>query len=517
MEHLSILVGEHDLGHQCLLSQSITKHDPAARLTTVDSRAELLDAARSGPVDCIVVDDNLAPSDTGHLVDELRAHRPNTPILVISSREEQEVVIALLRHGVDDFVPKTCALRTDELWERILSAVAANHQRQHDRRLADRRLQSLQTAAHLDYLTGLQNRRFAERFLHSARSCADRRASAAAIFMDLDHFKAVNDQHGHQVGDSVLRAVSRVLRHHASRADTLVRWGGDEFLTIRTSESIVDAWAWADNIRRTLANTRIAAGEHRLRIAASFGVATSPSAEFGEPTVTMADKALYLAKDWGRNRVCTWPMTVAMEAAEVIQTDASLTPAERLRRLRQELAPRLGAAQAEHIGEHARSVRRVAATLARAMRLSPSQVADVELAAEFHDIGKTAVPESLLATPRRLSPSERRFVAEHARFGADLMRMCGASERVTGAVAGLHGRFDLGYADGPDFLRGESPYTRILTVADAFVAMHSPRPYREPMTSSQILLELRRERGKQFDPDVVDTAHFLQDALLAIA
>ncbi len=156
-----------------------------------------------------------------------------------------------------------------------------------------------------DPLTGLYNRAF---FLSQFGPLADRGAlkglGTAVLMLDIDHFKRINDTHGHEVGDAVLREVAGVLRQ-ATRSDDLVaRYGGEEFVVALPVAAPDQATERAERVRATLASRRILAGGIPLRVTASLGLAFTPA---GRPRsvsalISTADRGLYQAKNSGRDR-----------------------------------------------------------------------------------------------------------------------------------------------------------------------------------------------------------------------
>jgi two-component system cell cycle response regulator len=160
--------------------------------------------------------------------------------------------------------------------------------------------------AHVDGLTGLANRRHAEEVLAAEISRALRFGGSLAVVMtDLDHFKSVNDEHGHPVGDTVLRRFARLLEASIRDVDLAARWGGEEFLLILPGTDGAGAARLAERIRTRLAETTLLTPEGVPIVAtASFGVAaTAEEPGSAEELVAEADAALYAAKRAGRNRV----------------------------------------------------------------------------------------------------------------------------------------------------------------------------------------------------------------------
>ena len=160
--------------------------------------------------------------------------------------------------------------------------------------------------AHVDGLTGLANRRHSEEALTAELSRAARFGGSLSVVMtDLDNFKAVNDEHGHPVGDTVLRRFARLLEASVRDVDTAARWGGEEFLLILPGTDAEGATQLAERIRTRLEETTLLTPEGiPIRATASFGVAAAGEDEVSaERLVAAADAALYAAKRAGRNRV----------------------------------------------------------------------------------------------------------------------------------------------------------------------------------------------------------------------
>jgi diguanylate cyclase (GGDEF)-like protein len=169
-------------------------------------------------------------------------------------------------------------------------------------RIANRQLRRL---SQVDALTGLLNRgaidaRLEEETLRSRRE----HTALSLIMLDIDHFKRVNDEHGHVRGDEVLRALAQRVRKLARTTDIVGRYGGEEFLLVLPHTGNVEAEGLAERLRAHVAETPVAG----LPLTASFGVTTCPSGESLPPLalVERADSALYRAKNAGRNRVAAF-------------------------------------------------------------------------------------------------------------------------------------------------------------------------------------------------------------------
>lgn len=165
--------------------------------------------------------------------------------------------------------------------------------------------QQLKAVAERDSLTGLHNRRFLHLYAESLADSAGRDGfKLAVLLLDLDRFKAVNDSHGHDMGDDVLRAVAATLVANVRASDVVVRYGGEEFLVILPDMPSSRAAEVAEKLRGAVASLRISRGSVVLRPTVSVGVAHLPTdgADL-DGVVRHADAALYSAKAGGRNRV----------------------------------------------------------------------------------------------------------------------------------------------------------------------------------------------------------------------
>jgi len=167
--------------------------------------------------------------------------------------------------------------------------------------------QVLQDLSVRDPLTGLFNHREFYRLLTEELERARRyRHPLSVLMLDLDYFKKVNDTYGHQAGDHALTAVTGLIVRELRRVDEIARYGGEEFAIILPETSGAEAMAFADRIRQAVASLSVSVSKtEEINLTVSIGFAVYPyDAETGDELVNMADKALYRAKNEGRNRVC---------------------------------------------------------------------------------------------------------------------------------------------------------------------------------------------------------------------
>jgi two-component system, cell cycle response regulator len=165
---------------------------------------------------------------------------------------------------------------------------------------------ALQTLATVDGLTGVYNRREFNRWLHIEIERARReRHSLSLVMVDIDHFKRLNDQYGHQSGDSALRWIGAMLSENIRPGDIVARYGGEEFALILPQTTELEALVVAERIRQSIAAQPLEVlNQQRIDMTASLGLATFPDQAQGEEELLrQADLALYQAKRAGRNQV----------------------------------------------------------------------------------------------------------------------------------------------------------------------------------------------------------------------
>jgi diguanylate cyclase (GGDEF)-like protein len=171
--------------------------------------------------------------------------------------------------------------------------------------LRTRLYEQTERLATTDGLTGLLNRRTFNAQLHGRLREAQRYdRPLSLLLLDVDHFKKVNDSHGHPAGDAVLRGIARVAQKQARETDIVARYGGEEMALILPETDAPGAAAIAERIRKSVAATPHATEQGPIRVTVSIGLATWPgTGDAAEALLEAADKALYRAKRDGRNRV----------------------------------------------------------------------------------------------------------------------------------------------------------------------------------------------------------------------
>jgi len=175
--------------------------------------------------------------------------------------------------------------------------------------------EQVERLAEIDGLTGILNHRAFHKRLHYEWEQIQRHGGSLALMMiDLDHFKRINDTHGHPAGDRILKQVAAQLTQLARRADTVGRYGGEEFAILLPKTTATQAGKLAERIRKVIERGRFGQAGSAIPVTMSIGIAAAPPDAAGpDQLVSVADKALYGAKAQGRNRVLLYAdLTSAM-------------------------------------------------------------------------------------------------------------------------------------------------------------------------------------------------------------
>jgi two-component system cell cycle response regulator len=263
---------------------------------------EALVQARGGEFDLIVVSLGIRAFDGLRLCSHLRslAEIRNTPILVLVSEGENRKLAQALDMGVNDYLMRP--VDRNELMARVKTQLRK-------KRYADKLRHNMQLSLEMaitDQLTGLHNRRYMARHLDTLMKNAGEAKPISFLIMDIDYFKSVNDTHGHDVGDEVLREFSSRISANVRGIDLACRYGGEEFVVVMPDTDTGFAYTVAERLRQSIELTPfpISRAPHKINITASIGIASSTGGnDSSDKLLHRADQALYRAKREGRNRV----------------------------------------------------------------------------------------------------------------------------------------------------------------------------------------------------------------------
>jgi diguanylate cyclase (GGDEF)-like protein len=333
--------------------------------------------------------------------------------------------------------------------------------------------------ARIDALTGLRNRRALLADLDAELDVASFTYPRVLALFDLDGFKGYNDSFGHAAGDELLARFGQRLDASMGDEGGAYRLGGDEFCVLARTETDGSATLLA-----SAAKALSSEGEG-FAITCSYGAVVLPlEANDAASALLLADRRMYADKHGGRDPAGRRTQEVRMASLHESDPD---------------------------INEHVEGVAKLALAVAERLGMPEGDSRDVARAAELHDIGKIAIPDSILGKSSALDQAEWDFMRRHTVIGERILASAPAMEAVSKLVRSSHERWDgNGYPDrlaGTDIPLG----ARIVSVCDAYEAMVSDRPYRTGISPSEALAELRRCAGTQFDPDVVEAFAALPD------
>jgi two-component system cell cycle response regulator len=353
-----------------------------------------------------------------------------------------------------------------------------------------------------DGLTGLHTRRFFEAQLPIEAERARRAGGSLAVFIiDVDRFKSINDRYGHPAGDRALIEIARRLRGASRAGDVLSRYGGEEFALLVPEAGPTELAGIAQRLRDSVASSPIAVTEANwLGSTVSVGAACYPQ-HGGDPTdvIAAADRALYAAKSTGQGRVAVGAILPADDGGDPEMIDY-------LCRVADQVDVSLACPELSH------AISRWTRLLAVELGYDESAVEITSLAGRLHDIGKIVIPEAVLTKTGPLTDDEWRLMREHPDYGFRMAKTVPGFSSVAQVIRQHHERYDgSGYPLGlaSNAIRREA---RLLAVCDVWAAMRADRPYQEALSITEARAELRRGRGTQFDPDIVDLFLDLQRA-----
>jgi diguanylate cyclase (GGDEF)-like protein len=286
-----VLLIEDNPGDARLIREMLAE-DPAApfRMTHSDRLSHGLEALAQNDTDIVLLDLSLPDSYGLETFSKVYAHSPKVPIIVLSGNDDQQLALYAVKSGAQDYLVKGKIDR-----ELLLKAMQYSIERK-------RYQEELERQANYDALTGLPNRHLFHDRLKQAVFAQRNARSIAVVFIDLDHFKVINDSLGHNFGDEVLRHIGERLQSAVRDGDTVARLGGDEFVLILSDQTREDVIF--RSMRRLIGKVSepITIGERELNITCSAGISLYP--QDGPDVQTLlknADAAMYRAKSQGRN------------------------------------------------------------------------------------------------------------------------------------------------------------------------------------------------------------------------
>jgi diguanylate cyclase (GGDEF)-like protein len=383
--------------------------------------------------------------------------------------------------------------RQIKLLERVASQIAAPVENAQLYALVEQR-------SRIDELTGLFNRRHFEELLKEEISRHSRYGEVLSIFiLDLDNFKSYNDVYGHPAGDILLNQIGKIIKGSLRNVDKAFRYGGDEFVAILPQTDKDDAYVVAERVRGQLAGEM---EKRAINVTCSIGLASYPAdGVLISELVDVADTALYYAKRTGGNRIY-----LSSKILPRPLEDGKMTGIDTRRDSLSAVYALVSTVEAKdpYTYGHSKKVNTYAVALAERIGLSPDDVFKVSTAALIHDIGIIGIPDRVLNKKGELNEGDLQAIQAHPKLGATIIGNISSLAPCVSGILHHHERWDGG--GYPEGLKGEEiPIeARILAITDSFAAMTSARPYRPPLSREEIIKELRKGAGTQFDPKLVE-------------
>ncbi|MGI9089984.1 MAG: diguanylate cyclase, partial [Gemmatimonadaceae bacterium] len=271
---------------------------------------EALEKIHASPPDLVLLDVMMPKIDGMEVARRMKSDRslPFIPVIMQTALDSTESMVQGLDAGADDYISKPINFRELEARVKSLLRIQALQRElaERERQLSEANDQLL-SMSRTDALTGLDNRRHLGERLHEMWEHSTRLQEPMSLVMcDIDHFKRVNDEHGHQAGDAVLQQFAALLKADAREIDRVGRYGGEEFVLILPGTVLDAAVTFAERLRAAVEDHVFDLGNgDTLRRTMSCGVAAwpHPLIQNQEGLIRTADEALYVAKETGRNRV----------------------------------------------------------------------------------------------------------------------------------------------------------------------------------------------------------------------
>jgi len=322
-----------------------------------------------------------------------------------------------------------------------------------------------------DKLTGLYNRAFFEEELK--RLDTDRQIPLAAIIGDVNGLKLINDVFGHLMGDKLLIQTADILRSACRREDIVCRWGGDEFAILlpNTEKKVVN------KICQRIYKLCEELSNEPIHISISLGYAVKYNKD-----ETMTDIIKEAEEKMYRNKLL----------------ESKSTRSHIINSLQKSLYER-----SHETEEHCQRIKKLSISLGKSLNLDDDKINELGLLALLHDIGKMAIPDSILQKPGKLTPEEWEKMKRHSEIGYRIAETSPELVHISKYILFHHERWDgKGYPQG---LKGEEIpiLCRIIAVVDAYDVITNSRAYKSPISHEEAIEEIKRCSGTQFDPKVV--------------
>jgi diguanylate cyclase (GGDEF)-like protein/PAS domain S-box-containing protein len=335
-----------------------------------------------------------------------------------------------------------------------------------------RRQDEIYYMSYYDSLTGLYNRRYFEE--EFKRLDTRRNLPISVIMGDANGLKLINDAFGHNKGDRLLVKTAKAIKSVCRTDDIAARWGGDEFVILLPRTSKEDAELIVQRIKNACSKMRVGS----LSVSISLGWDTKENNDQELPKILKgAEDHMY------KHKVSESGSVRGNIISAIFNTIHEKSP---------------------RIESHSKRVSLLCQEIGAAMNLPETEIDELKTSGLLHDIGKVAIDDGILQKKEQLTEQERIEVKRHSDIGYRILNTAPEMTDIALYVLSHHERFDgAGYPRG--IRQREIPLaSRVIAVADAYDAMTNERSYKESLSQGMAIKELKRNKGTQFDPDIVD-------------
>jgi len=369
-----------------------------------------------------------------------------------------------------------------------------------------------------DAHTGLFNHRYLGQVLKAELARAKREGMPLSLLkVDVDYFKSVNDVYGHEFGDHVLKQLAGKLKRIVRKYNIVIRYGGEEFIILSPNTNRRESMNLGQRIIDAINLEAFGTKLKSVKLRVSVAVSSFPEDKIVKAVdmIEIADRCINKAKELGGNRLCSFFDLMNNKLKRSVR---SKTGVRYMRERINKLTTRANQSLIESIfafaktielkdhytGEHVEKTVQFATDIAKRLGLPEDQIGLIKQAAILHDLGKVGISEKILLKKSKLTKKEFRQIKSHPLIGADIIRPIHLLHDILPYIMYHHERWDgKGYPIG---LKGEEiPLgARIISLADAFQALTSNRPYRKAFSRKEAIKLIRNSAGSQFDPSIVN-------------
>lgn len=487
------------------------------------SVSEGIETASKKEVSCILVDYQMPGLSGIDMLKKIKADEKLKfiPVIMLTGLEKEEHILEGLSSGAEDYMGKSSsyeiivarlnvAIRVKKMRDEIKAASEAKTKalEQLDKVVAELREISIR-----DSLTMLYNHGYFFKILDKECQRAIRhKQNVCCLMIDIDFFKKINDNYGHLFGDKVLVEIAQNLKNSIREFDFLARYGGEEFAILLYNEDYKGAFSAARKIKDIIEGYVFNGEGFSVRLTISIGISSmfEDGALEKNKFLNFADSALYAAKIQGRNMVIMYKDiegTNFMQDTRQRELEDKITGINEVSKQSyvEAIKTLITAFEERDIStrEHSINVLRYSNMLAKEMQLPENEIQIICNAAILHDLGKIAISDTIILKNGRLTESEYEIIKKHPVIAVNILKSAHYIRRELDIILHHHERYDgMGY---PNKLKGKGiPLgARIMAVADTYDAMRAIRPYRNSMPMENIIDELIKNSGKQFDPEMV--------------